>query len=258
MNGKVLIVIPARYASRRFPGKPLVPLLGKPLIVWVWERARHIPLANEVLVATDHQEIARAVQKAGGKAVMTPADLPSGSDRVGWVARENNADIVVNLQGDEPWVDVEVVNRAIAFIRENREIPVATLGKKVQDKAVWENPNVVKVLTDLQGRALYFTRQPIPFFRDSAFHPLPRLYQHIGVYIFRKEFLLQYLQWEPTDWERAEQLEQLRILEHGYPIQVLETQQPALGVDTREDLEKVTALLMNSKEKWKDERYQTD
>ncbi len=249
MKHAVWVIIPARYGSRRFPGKPLVPLLGKPLIVHVLERARQISRRDRIIVATDHEEIARVVREAGGEAVMTPSDLSSGSDRVGWVVRQSPAEIVVNLQGDEPLVDVKAIDRAIEFLQKNPEVPVATLGCKMRNETDWTNPHVVKVLTDLRGRALYFSRTPIPFFRDASFRPLPRLYQHIGVYIFRKDFLVQYLEWEPTDWEKAEQLEQLRILEHGYPIQVLESALPTLGVDTREDLEKVTAILMNSKGK---------
>lgn len=239
----IAVIIPSRYASTRLPGKPLVPLGGQPLILQVLNRARQIPDAGRIIVATDDRRIARVVEQANGEAVITPANLPSGSDRVGWVARNLNYDIVINLQGDEPFIDVEAIRSAATVLEENSQLQVATLGYPLSDEKLWNDPNVVKVLTDKQQRALYFSRQPIPCFRDHQFHPINGLYQHIGVYLYRREFLLEFLSWEPSPLEQAEKLEQLRILYHGYDIYVGRAGFPSIGVDTPEDLKKVNQLL---------------
>ena len=238
-----MVVIPARYASTRLPGKPLIPLANRPLIEWVYRRASQISSVKRIIVATDHPRIVEAVSSFGGEVVLTPSDLNSGSERVAWVARDLNEEIVVNLQGDEPLISTEAVSMAICFLQDHPEIPAATLASSLTDQNTWLDPSVVKVLVDAQGRALYFTRNPVPHFRDDAFRPLPGLMQHIGVYLFRREFLLEYATWPPVPLEQAEKLEQLRILHHGYPLQVIESHYCSPGVDTPEDVKKVESLL---------------
>lgn len=238
-----VVIIPARYGSTRLPGKPLLPIAGRPLILHVLQRAREIPGSERIIVATDDQRIADVVAQAGGEAVLTPPELPSGSDRVGWVAKNLACDIVVNLQGDEPFVDVNAVQSAIGVLERDERWQVATLGYPLTDEKLWNDPHVVKVLTDREQSALYFSRQPIPYFRDHRFRPTDGLLQHIGVYLYRREFLLKFLSWEPVPLEQAEKLEQLRILYHGYDIYVERANFPSVGVDTPEDVKKVEQLL---------------
>ncbi len=242
-TNRTVVVIPARYASTRLPGKPLISLLGKPMIQWVYERARQIPGVTEVLVATDDQRIARVIAAAGGAAIMTPADIPNGSERVGFVVREMEADIVVNLQGDEPLFSSPAIAGAIRALLEDPDLPVATLGYPLRDVRAWQNPAVVKVVVNRLGNALYFSRAAIPFPRDRAFQPLPVLYRHIGVYVYRKSFLMKFLSWPEGILEQCEKLEQLRILERGYPIKVLESDHLSPGVDTPEDIPVVETAL---------------
>lgn len=240
---RTVIVIPARYAATRLPGKPLIPLLGKPMIQWVYERARQIPGISEVLVATDDQRIAQVISAVGGSAIMTPADIPNGSERVGFVVREMEADIVVNLQGDEPLISPHAIATAIRALLENPDLPVATLGYPLRDEQTWRSPSVVKVVVNRFGNALYFSRAPIPFPRDRKFELLPLLYRHIGVYVYRKSFLMTFLSWPEGILEQCEKLEQLRILERGYPIKVVESESLSPGVDTPEDIPVVEKAL---------------
>ncbi len=240
---KIIAIIPARYNSVRLPGKPLVLLGGRPLISHVVERAKEIPAVDRIIVATDDARIAKVVKEGGNEAVMTPANLRSGSDRVGWVARDLECDIVVNLQGDEPLIDAAGVGQAIEAVEQDPQLHVSTLGYPLKEEERWKNPAVVKVLTDNSGRALFFSRLPIPYFRDSNFRPLPVLFQHIGVYIYRRDFLLEYVTWEPADLEEAEKLEQLRILDRGFAIKVIEARLPSVGVDTADDVKIVEQLI---------------
>ncbi len=243
MNSTAAIVIPARYAAARLPGKPLVTVGGKPLIQWVYERACQVPGIAEVLVATDDLRIAQVVQHIGGKAIITKGSFASGTERVAHVARELSYDIIVNLQGDEPLVDVHGVARAISWLADHPDVPVATLGCPVQQEEQWQNPHVVKVVTNRYGRALFFTRQPVPYFRDESFSPLSGIYQHVGVYVFRREFLQVYPTLSLSPLEQAEKLEQWRILWHGYAIQVLPISHCEPGVDTPADVQRMEALL---------------
>lgn len=240
--GKTAIVIPARYHSTRLPGKPLIKIAGKPLIHHVIDRAREIAVADQIVVATDDERILRVVGEYGAEAVLTPADLASGSDRVGWAARRMECQIVVNLQGDEPLIDTRAVEKAVNELLEDPSLNVATLGYPLRNVEDWRNENVVKVLTDQDGRALYFSRQSLPFFRGADFSPLPVLFQHIGVYIYRRRFLLNYLTWPVAPLEAAEKLEQLRILHHGEKIKVIPADNPSLGVDTPADVERLATL----------------
>lgn len=240
---KVYVVIPSRYGSGRLPGKPLILLAGRPLILHVLERAKEIKGVDRVIVATDDERIAKAVEQEGEEAMLTPEDLKTGSDRVGWVIKKYECDIVVNLQGDEPLIDTMAIEQAIEALKLDNNLHVTTLGFPLKSKKVWQDPNVVKIITDENQNALYFSRESIPFFRNGKFQYLDGLYQHLGVYIFRREFLLKYLEWESAPFELAEKLEQLRILAKGYKIKVIKTNSPSFGVDTPEDIVKVEEML---------------
>lgn len=239
-----IVVIPARYGSTRFPGKPLAQINGKPLIYWVVKRAEELRGIDKIIVATDHLKIFQAVTElTDAQPVMTPSDLASGSDRVAWVAGKLTADIVVNLQGDEPLFDVAAVQEGLNYLENNPRQNVVTLAAPLYNPEEWQNPNVVKVILNELGQAIYFSRSPIPYFRDSAFAPLPVLRKHVGIYIYRKEFLLKYSQMPPSPLENAEKLEQLRILEAGYSLYVVRSEFESVGVDCPEDLEKVKNIL---------------
>ncbi len=249
MNDRIVVIIPARYASTRLPGKPLIPMRGKPMIRWVYERAAQIPGVNRVLVATDDSRILEAVQEFGGEACLTPVEIRNGSERVGFVARALEAEIVVNLQGDEPLISTRAVGEAVRKLLDDPRPVAATLGYPLKTEAEWRNPAVVKVITDSNGNTLYFSRAPIPFHRDEEFSPLPRLYRHIGVYVFRKTFLMEFLSWPEGALEAREKLEQLRILERGYSLKLVEADMLSPGVDTPEDVPAVEKLLEMQSEK---------
>ncbi len=232
------IVIPARYGSSRFPGKPLVRIAGKPLIQWVYEAASASSAADEVVVATDDERIARCVESFGGRAVLTP-QCPTGTDRVAWVTKNEGANwrFVVNLQGDEPLITAEAIDAVFEALEETPN-SIVTLKKRIEDGEDYADPNVVKVVTDVAGFALYFSRSPIPYIRKKGV-----AYRHIGVYGFSREVLLRFVGLPQSTLEIVEQLEQLRALENGIPIRVLETDYEAVGVDVPEDVERVEKLL---------------
>lgn len=246
------VVIPARYASVRLPGKPLLDIGGKPMVVRVVEQALQSG-AGEVVVATDHEKIAAAVKAAGHHAVMTREDHASGTDRIsevvalqGW----NDDAIVVNVQGDEPLISPKLI-KAVAFdLSQHQEAAIATACHPLHDKATVMNSSVVKVVVDKQGYALYFSRAPIPYARDAydAGAGLPDglpVYKHIGIYAYRASFLRQYKRLEVAPIERFEMLEQLRAMWHGFKISVLVAEHsPGIGVDTKADLEYVRAVLL--------------
>jgi len=234
----VLGVIPARFQSTRFPGKALVSLAGKPILQHVWERARQARYLDELLVATDDERIARCARGFGATVRMTRPDHPSGTDRVAEAASASPARIVVNIQGDEPLIDPSAIDAAALCLIGNASLPMATLKKRIVFADEITNPNVVKVVTGLNGDALYFSRNPIPYDRAGG----AVYYKHIGLYVYRKEFLLRYSSLPVGPLEKAECLEQLRALENGYPIRVEETEYESLGVDTPEDLETVARL----------------
>jgi len=230
---KVLGVIPARYGSTRLPGKPLADLGGKPVIQHTYERA--CQALNNVIVATDDQRILDVVAAFGGQAVMTRSDHSCGSERVAEVAASLDCDIVVNIQGDEPFIDPLMIQEAVAPLLADSGLVMSTLSRAITSEEDLQNPSVVKVVTDQRGNALYFSRSVIPYPRYREFC---RWREHVGLYGYRKEFLLQYVHWPPTPLERAESLEQLRVLEHGFAIRVVETER-GLGapcIDTPEDL----------------------
>jgi 3-deoxy-manno-octulosonate cytidylyltransferase (CMP-KDO synthetase) len=241
---RVLIVIPARYGSSRFPGKALADLAGRPLIVRVVENSRRITAAGTVIVATDDERIAAAVREAGGQAELT-GDHATGTDRVGEVAARHAADLVVNLQGDEPLLDPADVDGLIAAMLADPGADIGTCAHPFPPGGSdqWRDPNTVKVVTDRQGRALYFSRAPIPgtFPGNEAAGPRTAL-RHVGIYAFRRAALTRFLALARTPLEVAEGLEQLRALEHGLAIRVLPIGRAPIGVDTPDDLERVRRL----------------
>ena len=251
MSTDFRIVVPARYASTRLPAKPLADIGGKPMIVRVLERVRHA-VASETWVATDHEGVREVVQAAGGAVVMTRPDHPSGTDRLAEVALARgwaDEDIVVNVQGDEPLIDPEIVAAVARALAADGEAAIATAAHAIHDPVEVFNPNVVKVVCDAAGRALYFSRAPIPWARDAwgdGARDLPAglpVLRHVGLYAYRVGFLRRYAALAPSPLEHWEALEQLRALWHGYRIRVLElAQAPAAGVDTQEDLERVRAI----------------
>ncbi|MCM2265783.1 MAG: 3-deoxy-manno-octulosonate cytidylyltransferase [Desulfuromonadales bacterium] len=246
---RVTAIIPARYASTRFPGKPLADLCGKPMIQWVCEGAARCSLVDKVLVATDDARIAEAVAAFGGTAVMTRADHPTGTDRLAEVAAGFDSELFVNVQGDEPLIDPAMIEAAVRPLLDNPAIPMGTLKTPLTSLEEFHNPNVVKVVTDRQGFALYFSRAPIPYPRDFS-HQLAERWRelatakHVGLYVYRRDFLLAFPKLTPTPLEEQEKLEQLRALEHGHRIFVAETAMGVQGVDTPEDLERVRRLLL--------------
>ena len=238
----VLVVIPARYGSTRFPGKPLALLRGKLMIQHVYEGVVGAAGVDEVVVATDDERIMEAVRRFGGTAVMTNPNARSGTERVAEVARNRQASVVINVQGDEPLVQSEMIGPLAAFLSQHQAVPMASLMTKLTRVEDLANPNVVKVVVDRDGFALYFSRAPIPF--ERAKQPAHQLYKHLGIYGYQRHFLLQFPSLEPTPLEQLEQLEQLRALEHGYRIKLLETVHDSVGVDTPEDLKRVEQLLL--------------
>lgn len=238
MPHSILGVIPARFASSRFPGKALAPLAGKPMLQHVFERASQARYLTRLVIATDNEEIAAAARAFGAPVRMTRADHPSGTDRAAEVASADKAGLVVNIQGDEPLIDPAAIDAAILVLLESPAIPMGTLKKCIEEPSEIHNPNVVKVVTDRQGNAIYFSRCPIPYAREQG----GTYYKHIGLYVYRREFLLDYPRLPAGVLERTERLEQLRALENGFTIRVAETDYESLGVDTPEDLERVAAL----------------
>jgi 3-deoxy-manno-octulosonate cytidylyltransferase (CMP-KDO synthetase) len=240
----VLAVIPARYSSTRFPGKPLTSIAGKPMIERVWERARAASLVSKVVVATDDERIAAAVKSFGGEALMTRADHRSGTERVAEVAAAHtHAEIVVNVQGDMPLIEPAAIDAAIEAVTGDEEVRVGTLAVPITNPADIMDPNVVKTVLDFDGNALYFSRAPIPWVRDREGSVHAKFLKHLGLYVFRRDALLEFATFPQGDLERIEQLEQLRWLENGYRIRVAETEYKTVEVDTPEDVKRVEQLL---------------
>lgn len=238
---KVLCVIPARYASTRLPGKPLALIAGKPMIQHVYMKACEAELPDDVIVATDNEKVFEAVQGFGGKAIMTSPDHPSGTDRLAEVALNfPDVDVIVNVQGDEPMIPPEIIDRLAKAFENEADLKMATMKVLMQEED-YNNPAAVKVVTDNNGYALYFSRSLLPYPRNKT--EQYKVYKHVGIYAYRRDFLLQYAALEPTELEKTESLEQLRVLENGYKIKVLESDFQGIGVDTPEDLAAVNELL---------------
>jgi 3-deoxy-manno-octulosonate cytidylyltransferase (CMP-KDO synthetase) len=250
-NLKISAVIPARHGSTRFEGKPLADILGKPMIQHVYDGVRQSKLIDEVIVATDDQRILDAVESFGGKAVITSPTHFTGTDRVAEVAKKLKSEIIVNVQGDEPLIEGNVIDKAIRPLLTDVTLHMSTLITRIEEAKDWLNPHIVKVVVDQKNFALYFSRSPIPFPRDlnigrleshpfGTDRPLPkRVFKHIGVYVFRRKFLLHFSKMKPTPLEKLEKLEQLRALENGYRIKVTPVDYEPICVDTPEDLQRV-------------------
>jgi 3-deoxy-manno-octulosonate cytidylyltransferase (CMP-KDO synthetase) len=234
-------VIPSRWASSRLPGKPLADIGGVTMVERVYRRAEGARGVSGVLVATDDTRIAEAVQRFGGACVMTRPDHASGTDRIAEVARGLACDLVVNVQGDEPALDPLALEAAVAPLSADPSIVMGTLGAPLDPGTDLPNPNTVKVLIDQQGFALYFSRAPVPYRREAG-EALASVLRHIGLYVYRREFLLTLASLPRTPLERLESLEQLRAIEYGYRIRVVETAYTSVSVDTPEDLERVRRL----------------
>jgi len=242
---KILGVIPARFASSRFPGKALAPIAGKPMLQHVYERASQSRYLSKLIIATDDDRIQKAGRAFGADVRMTRADHSSGTDRVAEVASSETAPVIVNIQGDEPLIDPAAIDAAALALLDDPEVPMATLKKLIEDPAEISDPNVVKVVTDLAGNAIYFSRAAIPYRRerDGNLQDAGRAhYKHIGLYVYRREMVLAYSGLPVGPLEQAERLEQLRALENGHRIRVVETEYESLGVDTPADLERVSSL----------------
>ncbi len=239
-------VIPARFASSRFPGKPLVPLCGKPMIQHVWERVRQAKRIARVLVATEDARIAQAVAGFGGEAVMTRSDHRSGTERVAEVAAapaSAEAAIFVNVQGDEPLIEPAAVDAAVRLLEDDAAARVGTLAVPIANPKDIVDPNIVKVVLDFEGNALYFSRAPIPWVRGDGARAQARHLKHLGLYVFRREALLEFPTFPQGELEQLEQLEQLRWLENGWKIRVAETTYDSVSVDTPDDVARVEKLI---------------
>ena len=237
---KILAVIPARYESSRFPGKPLVDLHGKPMIQHVYERVQQVPSVGQVLVATDDERIINAVRAFGGQACMTSPDHPTGTDRIVEVIQNQPCEWVLNVQGDEPTIAPDVLETLIQRALADGSCPMATLVFRSDDPNTWRDPHVVKAILAQNQRALYFSRSPVPYVRDHVFRGC---WKHFGVYLYRRDFLLEFANWPTTPLEQQEQLEQLRVLENGYSILCVESPVDSIGVDVPEDLTHVAQLV---------------
>ena len=245
----VIAIIPARYGSTRLDGKPLLDIGGKPMVQWVYERAKKAKFIRDVMVATDDKRVMSAVERFGGKAVMTSSSHRSGTDRIAEAAGSLNADVIVNVQGDEPLIEPEMIDEAIKPLLAESSLLISTLKTRIANEEELKDPNVVKVVTDREGFAIYFSRLPIPYVRESSEFGVrsselkATYYKHIGLYVYRKDFLLKFAKMKPTPLEDAEKLEQLRVLENGYKIKVVQTKYNSVGVDTQEDLERVREIV---------------
>jgi len=252
MSGKVdaarvVIVIPARYGSTRLPGKPLVDLAGKPMIQRVFEQAKKAKTAGRVIVATDDERIIKVVEGFGGEARMTRPDHRTGTERIAEVAAHTEGEIFVNVQGDEPLLDPVAVDTAVNALREEPAAAIATVAVLIRTPGDIMDPNVVKTVLDFEDNALYFSRAPIPWVRDSAAKIHARHLKHLGLYVFQREALLEYPTLPQGELERIEQLEQLRWMENGWKIRVAEVEHDAVSVDVPEDVKRVEELLQKNR-----------
>ncbi len=241
---KILGIIPSRYSSTRLPGKPLIQIAGKPLIQHVWERAKQSKLLSDIIIATDDKRILNTVFNFGGKAVLTSQRCHNGTERCAEVIKNMNVDIVINIQGDEPLMSPKTIDSLVREISSDKESVMATAAVKIVDNTEIDDPNVVKVVFDNSKKALYFSRSLIPYPRDKSVRP--EVYKHLGIYAYKKKFLLDFIKFKKCKIEQTEQLEQLRAIEYGYKIKVVVVNNDSIGVDTPEDIVKVARII----EKW--------
>jgi 3-deoxy-manno-octulosonate cytidylyltransferase (CMP-KDO synthetase) len=250
----VVAIIPVRYGSTRFPGKPLALIGGKPMIQHVYENTSRTPGLNRVIVATDDRRILETAKSFGAEAMMTSAKHASGTDRLAEVARKIRAEWIVNVQGDLPFIRPQTILRTLSPLRRERSIAMGTARTPIFERDEWLNPNVVKVVTDREGFALYFSRAPIPYVRGDNGGPARAAsgailgYRHVGIYVYRREFLLKFAAMRQTALEQAEKLEQLRALSNGYRIRVADVEEPSVEVDTPEDLRKAEEYLSSAQQ----------
>lgn len=252
---KITAIIPARYASTRFKGKPLANILGKPMIQHVYEGVSKSKLIDDIIIATDDDRIFNTAKSFGANVIMTSPYHTTGTDRVAEVARSLRSEIIINVQGDEPLIKGSIIDKAVRPLIKDSDIKMGTIVTKIDEVEDWFNPNVVKVVVDKNGFALYFSRSPIPFPRDLKIDRLKsipcrikeqfikNIFKHIGVYIYRKDFLIKFSKMRPTPLEKLEKLEQLRALENGYKVKIVKVDYQPVSVDTPEDLKKVIEIL---------------
>ena len=250
----IIGIIPARFASSRLMGKPLASIGGKPMIQHTYERAKKSKLLSDVVIAVDDEKVLSVVKKFGAQVVMTPKDLTTGSDRIAFVAKSlATAEIIVNIQGDEPFISGRMIDQAIEPLLFDKKVKVSTLVKKITSVDEYKSASIPKVVFDYNNYALYFSRQPIPFVRDSRTIAEKIIstdfYKHIGLYVFRKNELIKFTRLRQTDLEKAEKLEQLRMLEHGMKIKVVVTEYDSFSVDTPKDLELARKIYQKMKKK---------
>lgn len=232
-----LIVIPARFGSKRFPGKPLVKIFGKEMVLHVYERALKSKYAKEVIIATDDERIFNCAQNYGAKVVMTSKDIKSGTDRVWEVAKKLNYEIIVNLQGDEPLIDPSVIDKAILCIKSSENIDISTPVKLINNEKEIKDPNIVKAVFNENNFAIYFSRSPVPYYRDNKIEK--KYFKHIGLYCFKREALEKFVSLPQSKLEKIEKLEQLRAIENGLKIKVFITEYDSISIDTPEDLKRL-------------------
>lgn len=237
---KIICVIPARYGSTRFEGKPLVEICNKPMIQRVYEQAKKSNVIDEIYIATDDTRIRDCAELFGAKVIMTSKDHACGTDRITEAIKSITGDIIINVQGDEPLIDPKVLDTLAQTLVDDSTIEMATLITAIKDKNELNDPNIVKVVRDLDNFALYFSRSLIPYSRDDV---QTNVFKHIGIYVYRKDFLLRFSAMEPTFYENIEKLEQLRALERGHKIKVVETTYDSVSIDVPEDVEKVERIL---------------
>lgn len=250
----IIGIIPARFASSRLMGKPLASIGGKPMIQHTYERAKKSKLLSDIVIAVDDEKVFSVVKKFGAQVVMTPKDLTTGSDRIAFVAKSlATAEIIVNIQGDEPFISGRMIDQAIEPLLFDKKVKVSTLVKKITSVDEYKSASIPKVVFDYNNYALYFSRQPIPFVRDSRTIAEKIIstdfYKHIGLYVFRKNELIKFTRLKQTDLEKAEKLEQLRMLEHGMKIKVVVTEYDSFSVDTPKDLELARKIYQKMKKK---------
>lgn len=245
---RILGVIPARWGSTRFEGKVLAEIAGKPMIQYVFEQAKKSKCLDDVLIACDDERILKAAQNFKAKAVLTSKDHPSGTDRIAQAVKNISCGLVINIQGDEPLIEPSVIDQLASAMREERSALVGTVIKKVETTEEIEDPNIVKVVIDHHGYALYFSRSVIPYPRDQKNFTGLTYYKHLGIYAYRKDFLLNFKNLPKSKLESAEKLEQLRILEAGYKVKTTITDVDTIGVDTLEDLKKVEEAMQRLRE----------
>lgn len=251
MKKKIYAIIPARYSSTRLPGKPLLELAAKPIIQHVYERVSLSRYIDEIIVATDDERILQTVKSFGGNAIMTPIEIKSGSDRIAYVAKNlTDAELIVNVQGDEPLISSEVIDGTTKLLMEDAKLLIGTPIKIITESRDIIDPNIVKVVIDKSGYALYFSRSPIPHYRDAEnkaeWVRIYKYYKHIGLYVFRRDFLLKFSEMEESYLEKIEKLEQLRVLENGYRIKTFVTDYDSFSIDTPEDFEKLKQTIFKS------------